>query len=228
MSVAAVVPVVRAEQDGSPDAFGELRGLALLGHAIGAVTRASLVDLVLVATPPDDLEPVRALLDRRQLSAQCASESAAPSTFAMARQAVTDLPAAVDIVLLHDATRPLVPPELVDAVVREVRAGCDAVLPAMPVADTIKQSDANARVLRTVDRGTLRTAQSPRGFRREVLCKAYASEPDASDTDELGLVRRVGGTVVTIPGAEEAFRVTGPADLALADVFMSRRGDDRG
>lgn len=224
MSVAAVVPVVRAERDGSPDAFGTLHGFPLLGHAVRSLCDASLVDLVVVAASLDDGALVRALLDEWQFDAECVAVSGAPRTDAMVRQAVTDLPAAVDTVLVHDATRPLVPPTLVDAVVREVQAGHDAVLPVMPVADTIKQADATGRVMRTVDRGTLRTAQSPRGFRRDVLCKAYASEPGA---DGLALVRRVGGTVLTIPGAEEAFRVTGPADLALAELFSSRQGDDR-
>lgn len=225
MSVAAVVPVLeRGEQVGSGPAnvFRSLCGVPLLAYAIGSLTRASLVDLVVVAAPADYLADVHALLDGYQLDAECTP------TDGSVRQTVADLPSAVDTVLVHDPDRPLAPPELVDAVVHAVRAGADAVLPAVPVADTVKETDATGRVLRTVDRGTLRTAQAPCGFRRAALCKAYASEPEAVDGAELDLVQRVGGSVVTIAGVEEAFRVVSTSDLALAEVVLSRQRGDHG
>lgn len=228
MTVAAVVSAVeRGERAGSssPGAFRSLRGLPLLAHAVGSVTRATLVDLVVIAASPDDLETVHELVDRYQLDAETPG---ALRTDGPVAQAVLGLPPAVDTVLIHDATRPLVPADLVDAVVRAVQAGADAVVPAVPVADTVKETDPAGRVLRTVDRSTLRTAQAPRGFRRDVLCKAYASRTAADDADELGLVQQVGGSVVIIPGAEEAILVARPSDLALAEVFLeTRERDDR-
>lgn len=221
MSAAALVPVLqRGEPVGSeqPNAFRPLRGVPLLAYAIGSLTSASLVASVVVATPADYLAEVEDLLHRYELDAECAR------TGGSVRYAAGDLPSAVDTVLVHDSARPLVPPELVDAVVRAVQAGADVALPAVPVADTVKEADATRRVLGTVDRGMLRAAQAPRGFRRAALCKAYTNDPD--DGDELDLVQRTGGSVVTVAGVEEAFRVVSASGLALAEVVSNRqRGD---
>ena len=105
------------------------------------------------------------------------------------------LPDDVDVVLVHDAARPLMPSEVVDAVTQAVRGGANAVVPAIPVSDTIKQVDTAGRVERTVDREHLRAAQTPQGFARIVLESAHRQAQEegiAVTTDDAGLVEQVG------------------------------------
>lgn len=126
--------------------------------------------------------------------------------------------------LVHDAARPLAPVSLVDSVAAAVRAGAEAVVPGLPVADTIKAVDEHGTVVATVDRGSLRAVQTPQGFRRRLLAEAHAAgDPDAPATDDAGLVEALGGTVLVVPGDEEAFKVTRPLDLVLAEAVLARR-----
>jgi 2-C-methyl-D-erythritol 4-phosphate cytidylyltransferase len=138
------------------------------------------------------------------------------------RAALAALPDEVGIVLVHDAARPLAPVELVDAVAAAVCAGADAVVPGLPVTDTVKRVEGEV-VVETLDRSALRAVQTPQGFRRAVLEEAHLF-PDALDaTDDAGLVERAGHPVVVVAGADEAFKVTRPLDLLLAEVVWSRR-----
>ena len=86
-----------------------------------------------------------------------------------------DLPEDVDYVLVHDAARPLAPSELADAVALAVRSGAAAVVPVLPVADTVKRVDASGRVVETVARADLRAVQTPPGFARDVLAAGLLS-----------------------------------------------------
>ena len=124
-----------------------------------------------------------------------------------------------EVVLVHDAARALAPPSLFSRLVREVRAGHDAVVPGLPVADTIKQVDAAGRVVGTPDRSALRAIQTPQAFRRAVLERAHAS--GATATDDAALVERDGGTVHVVDGDRLAFKITTPDDLAVAQRHLA-------
>jgi 2-C-methyl-D-erythritol 4-phosphate cytidylyltransferase len=124
-----------------------------------------------------------------------------------------------DVVLVHDAARPLAPPELFESVIAAVEAGCPAVVPGLPVADTVKTVDGDGRVQGTPDRDLLRAVQTPQGFTRALLERAHAG--GASASDDAGLVERLGEPVVVVPGDARAMKVTTPHDLAVADVFLS-------
>jgi 2-C-methyl-D-erythritol 4-phosphate cytidylyltransferase len=122
------------------------------------------------------------------------------------------------IVLVHDAARALAPTSLFEAVIHAVRAGHPAVVPGLPVADTIKTVDAAGRVQGTPDRETLRAVQTPQGFLREVLEHAHASGESASD--DAALVERIGGHVRMVPGDARAMKITTPHDLAVAELLL--------
>lgn len=124
--------------------------------------------------------------------------------------------------LVHDAARCLTPPLVMEAVVACLRAGAEAVVPVLPVVDTLKQV-AGDTVVRTVDRAALRAAQTPQGFQRAVLEAAHRSGLPAL-TDDVALVEALGGTVTTVLGSEEAFKVTRPFDLRLAEAVLAGRG----
>lgn len=231
---AAVVPAAgRGERlgPGAPKALRELAGTPLLVHAVRALAAARAVDLVVVAAPPDDVADVRRLLgslaDVPELDVVAGGATRRDSV----RAALAVLPPEVDVVLVHDAARPLVPVDLVNAVAAAVRAGADAVVPAVPVADTIREVDAGGLAVGTPHRAALRSVQTPQGFRRALLEAAHATAGAAQHTDDAGLVEQAGGVVHVIAGSEEAFKVTRPLDLLLAEAVLARRragvGGDR-
>lgn len=143
---------------------------------------------------------------------------------ASVRAGLDRVPADADVVLVHDAARPLASVALFRAVVRAVQAGADAVVPALAVADTLKRVR-DGVVVATVDRSDLVAVQTPQGFRAPVLRSAHAGAPDA--TDDAGLVEAAGGRVVVVPGEAANTKITEPADLERAVALLSARaGED--
>jgi 2-C-methyl-D-erythritol 4-phosphate cytidylyltransferase len=205
-----------------PKALRLLGGAPLLVHAVRSLAAARLVDLVVVAAPAGQVSDVRSLLADHHAGAVLDVVEGGDSRVDSVRAALSALPDEIGIVLVHDAARPLAPVELVDAVAGAVRAGADAVVPGLPVADTIKRVEDDV-VVETVDRSMLRSVQTPQGFRRAVLEEAHLDPAGAGATDDAGLVERAGHPVVVVPGAEEAFKVTRPLDLVLAEAVLARR-----
>jgi 2-C-methyl-D-erythritol 4-phosphate cytidylyltransferase len=132
-----------------------------------------------------------------------------------------DLPAGVEIVVVHDAARPLVTDAVIDRVIAEARAGHGAIA-ALPVVDTLKEVDADGRIIRTVDRAHLWRAQTPQAFPRELLLRAHR-EARASGlttaTDDAALCEQAGIPVVVVRGTERAMKVTEDADFKRADAL---------
>ena len=129
---------------------------------------------------------------------------------------------AVQHVLIQDAARPLVPTEVISAVLAALADGADAVVPVLPVLDTIRQVDEDGRLIGTVDRARLRRVQTPQGFRLAVLLAAHAAQPTCEATDDAGLVEALGVAVRTVPGDEAAFKITTQHDLRLAELLVAR------
>lgn len=225
---AALVPAAgRGERlgPGVPKALRLLGGQPLLVHAIHALSASRAVDVIVVAAPAEQVDDVRATLNAQEIAAEVVVVTGGETRQESVARALIALAPDIDVVLVHDAARPLVPPELVASVVAAVRAGHGAVIPGLPMVDTIKQVDADDNVIGTADRSTLRAVQTPQGFERAVLQSAHAAvDPDApAATDDAGLVESRGVTVHVIPGHEEAFKVTRPLDLVLAEAVLSRR-----
>jgi len=126
----------------------------------------------------------------------------------------------VDAVLIHDAARPFVPVDVIEAVASELRAGAAAVVPVVPIADTVKAVDEQGRVTATPSRDHLRAAQTPQGFRVDVLRDAHERLKGESLTDDAGLVESIGVTVRTVPGSPLASKITTSFDLSVAEVTM--------
>jgi 2-C-methyl-D-erythritol 4-phosphate cytidylyltransferase len=198
-------------------------------HAVHALAQARLVEHVVVAAPPDEVPQVRSLLALDELGAEITVVAGGAERQESVSLALAVLPESVDIVLVHDAARPLAPSELVDAVAQAVRDGAEAVVPALPVADTVKRVESGAgpweTVTETLDRSALRTVQTPQGFRRQVLAQAHAAgaQDGVLATDDAGLVERLGTKVAVVPGSEEALKVTRPVDLVIAEAILARR-----
>jgi 2-C-methyl-D-erythritol 4-phosphate cytidylyltransferase len=137
------------------------------------------------------------------------------------------VPDSAEFVLVHDAARPLAPPEVVDRVVAALRAGAEGAVPALPMADTVKRVGADGSVAETLDRGALRAVQTPQGFPARVLRDALAAHAGDA-TDCASMVEQMGRPVVCVEGDERAFKVTTPADLARAGQLAGEDADGDG
>jgi 2-C-methyl-D-erythritol 4-phosphate cytidylyltransferase len=133
-----------------------------------------------------------------------------------------DLPDEGEIVLVHDAARPLVGADTIDRVVSAVRAGRSAIA-ALPVVDTLKEVDETGRIVATVPRDNLWRAQTPQGFPRRVLVDAHRrAKADRIDaTDDAGLLERLGVPVDVVRGSERALKVTDAGDFARVDALFA-------
>ncbi len=133
------------------------------------------------------------------------------------RCGLTAVPDDCDIIVVHDAARPLAEPALFDAVVGAVLAGADGAIPGVGVADTIKRVD-EGQVTDTLDRAELVSVQTPQAFRADILRRAHEGEPDA--TDDAALVEALGGVVIVVPGDPANVKITTAADLVLARLRL--------
>jgi len=131
---------------------------------------------------------------------------------------IEDLEDEVEIVVVHDAARPLVTDETIDAVIAQARRGTGAIA-ALPVVDTLKEVDADGRIVRTVDRARLWRAQTPQAFPRDMLERAHldARRTGLSATDDAALCERLGLPVVVVHGSERAMKVTEERDFERAE-----------
>jgi 2-C-methyl-D-erythritol 4-phosphate cytidylyltransferase len=198
----------------SPKALRELAGEPLLVHAIRRVLAAPSVACVVVAAPASSVDRVRAVVPPGVIVVP--GGAVRQESVALALAAVPDW---CDIVLVHDAARALAPPSLCEQVAAAVRGGYAAVVPVLPVVDTIKEVSAAGTVVGTVDRSVLRSVQTPQGFRRSVLAAAHAAAVDAL-TDDAGLVEKLGIPVHTVPGSPLALKITTPLDLEIAALML--------
>lgn len=217
---------------GAPKALRALGGTPMLIHAVRAMARSRAVSLVVVVAPSDGAAEVRNLLDehalpdRTEILVVPGGETRQESV----RAGLEALPADVTSVLVHDAARPLVPVDTVDSVVEAVRDGAPAVVPGLPLADTVKEVEPGRPgepepVVATPERARLRAVQTPQGFDRATLVRAHEKVAVNGDgaTDDAGMVEQLGITVMVVPGHEEAFKVTRPLDLVLAEAVLARR-----
>ncbi len=204
---------------GAPKALRQLAGAPLLVHVIRRLAQAGSVGCVVVAAPPDGVDAVRALLvDDLPPDLPVTVVAGGASRQESVAAALAAVPPDFPIVLVHDAARAFAPADLIERVAAAVRAGHEAVIPVLPVIDTIKRVDRAGHVVTTVDRAELRSVQTPQGFRRTVLEAAHAGTGDAV-TDDAGLVERMGIKVFCVDGAEAALKITRPADLVVAEAL---------
>ena len=131
---------------------------------------------------------------------------------ASVRAGLAAVPDDADVILVHDAARPVPVPEVWERVRDAIAAGADAVVPAIPVADTLRELDGT-----TVDRSRLVAVQTPQGFRAAALRAAHAHEPEG--TDDASLVEAAGGRVVVVQGDPANVKITTPVDLRLAELL---------
>ncbi|HEV3450591.1 MAG TPA: 2-C-methyl-D-erythritol 4-phosphate cytidylyltransferase [Acidimicrobiia bacterium] len=207
-SAAIVVAAGGGSRYGARKQFAVLCGSRLVDRAVTVAGRAC-DDVVVVLPPGVDWDGV-------PVSAAVAGGASRPESVRAGLRAVAP---GCDVVVVHDAARPLASPPLFAAVIDAIRDGADGAVPAIALTDTVKQVE-HDRVVATVARDALVAVQTPQAFRADALRAAHAAGGDA--TDDAALVEAAGGTVVVVPGDPSNLKVTTPADLALAAALVRR------
>ena len=218
MSTVAVVPAAGSGERlaaGAPKAFVNLGGRPMLEYVLRGLRDSGVVDRVVVAVPPNCTDEARLVFGGDAVIVAGGSDRMESVRLALA--AVGD----AEFVLVHDAARPLTPPSVIIRVVHALQSGHLAVIPALPVSDTIKAVDANGVVLGTPERSGLRAVQTPQGFRTELLRRAY-DRAAGLFTDDASVVEATGTPVQVVDGDPLAFKITTPTDLLLAQTLLGR------
>ncbi|HXY64232.1 MAG TPA: 2-C-methyl-D-erythritol 4-phosphate cytidylyltransferase [Mycobacterium sp.] len=221
----AVVPAAGSGERlaaGVPKAFFHLDGHTLVERAVSGLLESGVVDRVVVAVPADRTGQAKLILGREATIVAGGANRRESVSRALAAVADSEEP---DFVLVHDAARALTPPGLVVRVVEALRAGHSAVVPALPLSDTVKAVDANGVVLGTPERAGLRAVQTPQGFATELLLRAYqraADLPGADFTDDASMVEHIGGQVQVVDGDPLAFKITTRWDILLAQAIVKQ------
>lgn len=207
-----------------PKAYVQLCGRSLVERSVAAIERSEAVDDIAVIVSEDMMGYARELFRRAKVADRIRADvefivgggERIDSVWEGMRTMPDD-----GVVLVHDAARALTPPGMIARVVRSVLGGSDAVIPVLPVADTIKEVTGDV-VVGTPDRSSLRAVQTPQGFRLPLLRRAYEdhfnrpADEARHATDDASLVERLGVPVHVVQGDPMAFKVTTPLDLALA------------
>jgi 2-C-methyl-D-erythritol 4-phosphate cytidylyltransferase len=216
VAVALVVAAGRGERLGTPvpKAFAILAGRPMVEWSLAALQAVTAVTEIVVALPEGLAAPAGTI--------GVPGGSQRSHSVRAALAAATD----DDVVIVHDAARPLVTPELVSACL-DALAGAEAAIAATPVTDTIKECE-DGRVARTLDRARLWAVQTPQVFRREALERALAQDDAVvgAATDDASLIEAMGGTVRIVHAPPENLKVTTALDLRVAEMLLSERGVD--
>jgi 2-C-methyl-D-erythritol 4-phosphate cytidylyltransferase len=219
MKTVAVVPAAgsgRRLAAGAPKAFVDLCGRPMLERAVTGLLDSGVVDGVVVAVPPDRTDEAKLILGGDVVAVAGGVDRTESVRRALA--AVGE----PDFVLVHDAARALTPPSLIARVVAALRSGHAAVVPVLPLTDTVKAVDANGVVIATPERAGLRAVQTPQGFATELLLRAYQRAESGGFTDDASMVESLGAQVHVVAGDPLAFKITTPMDLLLAQAVLGR------
>ena len=195
-----------------PKALIQIEGISLVERAFSALSQ--VVDEIVITAPEGFAEEFRKIV----------GESAKVITGGILRSdsvklALQSLSPSVEYVLVHDAARGLATSDLAGRILSQLQGGEVAVIPALPVVDTIKEVDEKGYVRNTPNRASLRAIQTPQGFALSILKRAHEASEDA--TDDAALVEAIGVKVKTIPGEARAMKVTNAEDIALAIALIN-------
>jgi 2-C-methyl-D-erythritol 4-phosphate cytidylyltransferase len=224
-TIAVIIPAAGkssrfAGRDKKP--FTSLDGRAVWLRTAELFWSRAEVSRVYIVISPEDRDDFRTRFGHLLAFANAELVTGGAERHDSVANALARVPDDVPLVAIHDAVRPLTPPTLIDAVFAAARE-FGAVLPAIPVADTLKQVDpATTRVIATVARAGLWQAQTPQVFRREWLVEAYAKRSEGV-TDDAQAVEAAGHPVVIVPGAVVNFKITTKDDLEFAEAILRSR-----
>ena len=209
---------------GVPKALMPLAGRPMLLWSLAVLRSSPRIGRVVIVAPPGREESVRALVAGPGAPVEVATGAASRSE--SVREGLRAAPEGTDLVIVHDAARPLVSAALVDAVL-DALADVDGAIAAAPVVDTLKRGDAERRIAGTVAREGLWAAQTPQAFHAASLRAAVAAAGEAGSlaaaTDCASIVEAWGGRVRLVPSDGPNPKVTTPLDVAVAEALLAAR-----
>lgn len=201
---------------GIPKQFRMIGGRPMVAWSLDAALTTA--DAAVVVVPAGEI-PVVGSLDRMNVDVVVGAATRSGSVRA-GLEALVGRAGDDDVVVIHDAARPLATPGLFAAVVAAVRNGADAAVPGVPVVDTVKRV-VDGQVVETLDRDELMVVQTPQAFVMGALRRAHHGDPEA--TDDAGLVEAAGGTVAVVPGETANRKVTLVDDLTVVEDALLQR-----
>ncbi|WP_366180874.1 2-C-methyl-D-erythritol 4-phosphate cytidylyltransferase [Actinomyces timonensis] len=232
-----VIAVVTAAGSGSrlgaelPKGLVPLAGQSLVRRAVRGMLASGVLERVVVTAPEGRIEGFRReVADLGAVEVVAGSSASRQASVALGLEAALRAQPDAALILVHDAARALTPPDVIQRVVAALREGHEAVIPVMPVTDTIKEvrsGEAVEPIVATPDRARLRAVQTPQGFARETLLAAHrvgaqrAASEGLAASDDAGLVEAMGGDVVAVAGDARALKVTTGLDLLLAEALLA-------
>jgi len=207
--------------------FFEIDGVPVIVHTLRVFARNPQVAQIVVALRKSEMEQFSRQLEKEKIAGKVMVVEGGEHRQQSVANALAQLKAAPDdVVLVHDAVRPFVDDEIIDHVVREVEKH-GAAIAGLPAVDTIKQVERaaeSALITSTIPRERIVQAQTPQGFRYELIKRAFDSA--AADgfigTDEASLVERMGENVWVVMGSARNIKITTPGDMELAEFLMSK------
>lgn len=210
----------------TPKALRLLGGRPLVSHSLRALAAGGVDRAVVVIARGTEAAFETALADAPIPTAYVVGGERRQDSVRAGLAAIAGDPdtAGRRFVLVHDAARPLVPAAVVARVIEALTGGAEAVVPAVPVVDSIRRVGASG-VSEVVDRSVLRAVQTPQGFGADMLAaaldRAEAEHRDVSD--DATAAEAIGVPVVLVDGSAEALKITGPVDLAVAETILRGR-----
>ena len=229
MRLCAVIPAAGAGARlgaSTPKAFIEVAGKSILFHTVNRLDASVAIEQWVIAVPPAEREALcRRHADRLSDGRLVFVDGGASRSESVAI-ALEALGEPSGLVLVHDAVRPLVAPEVVRQVV-EAAVASGAAIAAAPCHDTVKEADDAMRVTRTLSRRRLWLVQTPQVFDAHLLARAHrdAKTRQTDATDDSALVERLGAEVCVVPSTRANFKITTPEDLALFRLIVGRDGE---
>jgi 2-C-methyl-D-erythritol 4-phosphate cytidylyltransferase len=210
---AILVAAGRGERLGldHPKAFAKLGEDPLLAEPLRRLDESDWIDRIVIVAPPGWEEPAILLAEELACSKVHSCVAGGETRSESVRAGLAEVPDDALVVLVHDAARPLLPPEVIERVLGPLSEGWDGAVPGLPVADTLKRV-VDGAVVETVERDSLYAVQTPQAFPADVLRRAVATGAEA--TDCAGLVEAAGGRVTVVEGDPRLLKVTTADDLA--------------
>jgi 2-C-methyl-D-erythritol 4-phosphate cytidylyltransferase len=212
---AIVVAAGEGRRFGGPKQFERIAGRTVVEWSVETI-RAAVDEIVLVV-------PSSYLRDN-SVHAGCVFVTEGGATRAQSvRSGLAMVPPEADVIVVHDAARPLASRELFATVIEAVRSGADGAIPGLALSDTVKRVK-QGRVVATLERDALFSVQTPQAFNADMLRRAHASAEDA--TDDAALVEAIGGDVLVVPGEARNRKITDQDDVALFERHLAELHDE--
>ncbi|WP_182185719.1 2-C-methyl-D-erythritol 4-phosphate cytidylyltransferase [Pectinatus frisingensis] len=229
--ITAIFPAAgKGRRMGTPfnKVFASLSDKPVLLHTLLSFSRCAFIDDFVVVVAPQEVTMVSKLLNTIPEIKPCKVVAGGIERQYSVYNGLMAVSKDSDMVLIHDAARPLISVKVINAVIDEVKQS-EAAVAAVPVTNTIKVIDENNLVVRTPDRSNLWMMQTPQGFKKELLLRAYeqARQDNFLGTDDASLIEHIGHPVKIVMGDYKNIKITSPGDLVYAEAMLGKKAVDR-